>query len=285
MVLDDNRTVFDELRQKHPEGKEMNPSALVPEADDAGSFHPIIFDSLDGALIRNIASRMKGSAGPSGLDAEDWRQMCCSFKDASHHLCKTLADTAKYIAVNYIDPWGLEALNACRLIVLDKMPGIQPIGVGEVVKRIIGKAILRTMKEDIQRVVGPLQLCTGYENGVKVASLVQAVFKQDSTEAVLLVDAENTFNSVNRKVALVNILRSYPSIASALINTYHSQLKLLIQGQTLITQGTTQGDSLSMAMYALAIASLVKECANGSTQVWYADDASAGGTVSGVFSW
>ena len=55
--------------------------------------------------------------------------------------------------------------------VLDKMPGIRPIGVGKVVKRIIGKAILRTLKEDIQRVVGPLQLCAGYENGVEVASL------------------------------------------------------------------------------------------------------------------
>ena len=116
MVLDDNRTVFDELCWKHPEGKEMNPSALVPETDNAGSFHPIIFDSRDGALIRDIASQMKGSAGPFGLDAEDWRQMCCSFKDASHHLCNTLADTAKRIAMNYVDPHGLEALNACRLI-------------------------------------------------------------------------------------------------------------------------------------------------------------------------
>ena len=87
-------------------------------------------------------------------------------------------------------------MNACRLIALDKMPGIWPIGVGEVVKRIIGKAILRTVKEDIQRVVGPLQLCAGYENGVEVASLtMQAVFEQDSTEAVLLVDAENALST------------------------------------------------------------------------------------------
>ena len=45
------------------------------------------------------------------------------------------------------------------------------------------------------------------------------------------------------------------------------------------------GDPLSMAMYALAIAPLMKKCANDSTQVWYADDASAGGTVSGAFFW
>ena len=177
MVLDDSRTIFDKLCWKHTEGKEMNPSALIPETDDAGSFHSTIFDSLDGPLLRDIASQMKESAGPSGQDAEDWRQMCCSFKDASHHLCNALADTAKCIDVNCVGPCGLEALKACRLIALDKMPGIRPIGVGEVVKRIIGKAILRTVKEDIQRVVGTLQLCAGYENGVEVASLaMQAVF-------------------------------------------------------------------------------------------------------------
>ena len=174
----------------------MYPSALVPESDDTCIFHPTIFNSLDGALIRDIASQVKGSADPSGLDSNDWTQMFCSFKDASHHLCNTLADTAKRIASSYIDPSGLDALNACRLIPLDKMPGVRPIGVGEVAKRILGKAILKIVKEDIQRVVGPLQMCAGYENGVEVASLaMQAVFGQDSTEAVLLVDAENAFNS------------------------------------------------------------------------------------------
>ena len=72
---------------------------------------------------------MKGSAGLSGIDAEDWRQMCCSFKEASFHLCNTLADTARRIATCYIDPLGLEVLNAGRLIALDKMPGICSFGV------------------------------------------------------------------------------------------------------------------------------------------------------------
>ena len=49
-------------------------------------------------------------------------------------------------------------------------------------------------------------MCAGYKNGVKVTSLaMQAVFEQDSTEAVVLIDAENAFDSANRKVALVNI--------------------------------------------------------------------------------
>jgi hypothetical protein len=174
----DDRTVFEELCGKHPKGKDICPSAIVSENDHTCPSHPVIFDALDGAVIKDIASHMKGSAGPSGLDAEDWRQMCCSFKDVSDHLCNTLANTAKCIATSYVDPSGIQALNACRLIALDKMPGVRPIGVGEVAKRILGKAILKVIKEDIQRVVGHLQMCMGYDNGVEVAAhAMQAVLR------------------------------------------------------------------------------------------------------------
>jgi hypothetical protein len=65
-------------------------------------------------LIKEITIKNKGSAGPSGLDAEDWRQMCCSSKEASNKLCNTLARTTQRIVTTYVGPKGLEALNACR---------------------------------------------------------------------------------------------------------------------------------------------------------------------------
>ena len=37
----------------------------------------------------------------------------------------------------YVDPAGLEALAACRLIALDKHPGVRPIGVGECLRRLV----------------------------------------------------------------------------------------------------------------------------------------------------
>ena len=40
-----------------------------------------------------------------------------------------------------------------------------------------------------------------------------------------------------------------------------------------------------MAMYALAIAPLMKKCANESTQIWYVDDAAAGGSIYAISSW
>ena len=56
------------------------------------------------------------------------------------------------------DPNGHSAFVACYLIALDKCPGVRPIGVGKVVRRIVGKSVLSTLKMDILEVVGPLQL-------------------------------------------------------------------------------------------------------------------------------
>ena len=58
------------------------------------------------------------------------------------------------------------AYTSSCLIALDKYPGIRPIGIGEVVHRIIGKAIMRTVKHDLQDAVGSIQLCAGKEAGM-----------------------------------------------------------------------------------------------------------------------
>ena len=47
---------------------------------------------------------------------------------------------------------------ACRLIPLDKKPGVRPNGVGEVLQRIAGKAVMMLFKNDITHVTGALQL-------------------------------------------------------------------------------------------------------------------------------
>ena len=54
--------------------------------------------------------------------------------------CLVIAGS-RYKFGTYVDPAGLTAFTACRLIALDKCPGVRPIGVGEVVRRIVGKAV------------------------------------------------------------------------------------------------------------------------------------------------
>ena len=99
--------------------------------------HPIIFDSIDGSAIRSAALNVHGSAGPSGLDAHAWRRLCTSFKGASTDLCNSLALVAKRLCSSHVDPSSLSSFLACRLIALDKSPGVRPIGIGDTARRII----------------------------------------------------------------------------------------------------------------------------------------------------
>ena len=70
---------------------------------------------------------------------------------------------------DFEDPESISALMSCRLIPLDKCPGIRPIGIGEVLRRIIGKAVVSILKPDILNSTGYTQLCAGQEAGCEVA--------------------------------------------------------------------------------------------------------------------
>ena len=187
-----------------------------------------------------------------------------------------------------MDPSGLTAFTACRLITLDKCPGVRPIGIGETARCIIVRAILATLKDEIQAVAGPLQLCAGQEAGCEAAiHAMRQVFETSKVEATIIVDALNAFNTLNCQNVLRNIQRLCPSLATVLINTYREAVQLHIDGETLLSQeGTPQGDPLAMAMYAIGILPLIHPMKEESVkQVWYADDATAGAQLTHLRAW
>ena len=195
----------DILREKHPNGEPAHQSVIRAHEDmDYTEVHPVIFDSIDALSIKQAALRANGAAGPSGADAQAWKRFATSFGVASD-LCSALACVARKIATSNVDPNGLAAYKACRLIALNKNPGVRPIGVGKAARRIIGKAILKVIKPDVLRVTGNLQLCAGQETGAEAAvHVIRTIFQDESTDAALLVDASNAFNRLSRQVALRN---------------------------------------------------------------------------------
>ena len=107
---------------------------------------------------------------------------------------------------------------------------------------------------------------------------MRSIYEYLETEAILLLDASNAFDSLNRQVASRNISLLFLSIHPILVNTYRKPSDLIVGGTLLLSQeGTTQGDPLAMAMYALATIPLItKITANGCKQICYADDAASG---------
>jgi len=115
---------------------------------------------------------------------------------------------------------------------------------------------------------------------------VRSRFNLDDTEGIFLVYASNAFNALNRIVALHNIQHICPPLATILINCYRSPAALYISGDGLYSQeGTTQGDPLAMPMYALATLPLIGRLPSDVFQVWYADDACAGGNATQLHLW
>ena len=222
------KRVRDILADKHPLGMPVSLDSIMN--NEPQSIHPVIFDSLDAHCIRLAALRTEGSAGPSGFDAMGWRRLCTSFKSASE-LCHSLAATAKRLCTCLVDPSSVSSLMACRFMALNKNPGVRPIGICETVRRIISKAILSVTKGDIQDAVGTTQLCAGQIAGIEAGiHSVRDLFNKKETEGVLLVDASNAFNSLNRRTALQNARRLCPSLATMLINTYREPTDLFVDG-------------------------------------------------------
>ena len=191
------------------------------------------------------------------------------------------------LCTSLVDPSIVAPLLACRLIVLNKNPGVRPIGVGEVVRHIIAKAVLSVVGTDIQRAAGPLQLCAGHTSGIEAAiHFMSTVFAEEKSKGILLVEASNAFNSLNHAVALWNIQHLCPVFSTVLINTYCFPAALFVDGDVLYSnEGTTQGDPLAMPFYALATLPLIHKLSKSVVQAWYADDACACGELHGLRLW
>ena len=131
-----------------------------------------------------------------------------------------------------------------RLIPLDKNPGIRPIGIGEVLKRIIGKMISKHAINEIKEAAGPLQACAGHGAGAEAAiHAMRETFEAEETDGVLLIDASNAFNRLNRASALHNVRIICPEVSTFIINSYRQPSRLFIPGGKEILSLITRGDN------------------------------------------
>ena len=88
---------------------------------------------------------------------------------------------------------------------------------------------------------------------------MRTIYEDQSAEAVLLVDASNAFNSINRNVFLHNVEVICPSIARYVKNCYsvNSRLFIIGGGEIHPIEGTAQGHPAAIVIYAITIIPLV----------------------------
>ena len=146
-----NDKTKNEMASKHPSAEPAHPEALL-SGPVPPSLHPVFYDALNGELIKKCTLRTKGSAGVSQQEDNLWHKMVTGHKEGnSAQICNAVASVARRLATEYVNPEGLEALLANRGIALNNNPGLRPVGVGEMVRRIIGKAVMSVTGEQVQK--------------------------------------------------------------------------------------------------------------------------------------
>ena len=119
-------------------------------------------------------------------------------------------------------------------------------------------------------------------------------FDQEESEAVLQVDASNAFNAINRKAFLHNVGIVCPPLAVFVRNCYAENLRLFVIGGVELSsrEGTTQGDPVAMAIYAVAIIPLILMLVEASVaqnhatiSAGFADDLTAAGKIDELLFW
>ena len=283
------------MNQKHPQGKEPELDVLL--TDTPKQVHPIKFDAIDVGLVKRPAVRTRAGAGPSGLNADRWRRILITkqFDNSSTDACTATAEVIKKLYTAEKFSPSLEAYLMCRLIPLDKNPGLHPIGIGEILHQIVGKVIVTHIRKDLISSVGSLQVCAGHEVGCKlIIHAMHKIYEDEESEAILLVDESRAFNSVNRKAFLHNIGIICPPIAKYVRNCYNLPSRLFIIGGREIqsTEGATKDYPIAMEIYAIAIIPLIlmivditRQDDSSTKTAAYADDFIAAGKITQLKKW
>ena len=120
--------------------------------------------------------------------------------------------------------------------------------------------------------------------GANVISLKWKGFANNCSTRCLLLDMIVSLHiCLKCKLQIVFLEKS---ISRVLINTYHSDTELFIDGESIwCSEETIQGDPLAMTMYPTGIITLIHWLDDLVEQMCHTDDAAGGGTLTQLHKW
>ena len=257
-------TVEEVLKSKHPEAVEPGVGVLeeYPEVPE------LVTLDVTADTVAKVAAKLSGAAGPGGVDAIGLQQWLLKYGVSSTLLREAVAEFTRWMA-NFSPPWAAyRAIMANRLIALDKCPGVRPVGIGEIWRRIFAKCVIVIAGGEAKEQCGDEQLCAGLEAGIEggihAARQAWTDNEEDEEWGFLLVDARNAFNEGNRSAFLWTIRHLWPSGARFTYNCYKHWTMLVLRGEDGATivlhskEEVTQCDPLAMIVYGVGMLPLTR---------------------------
>ena len=283
-----DKAVIDVLKEKHPYPGMIDDSVCL-EDDDL----PVLMDvDVTGGHIERLARAFHGGVGPGGTTSSHWQSFLLCYGAQSAKLRDAVAALTCLLA-NSIVNWDM---------IRASMPPFNPehswsAPHNSSISIPVAKAIAlpnnrhNTSPTPIGRITGFLSKAISLLDNMGAIHSFGSIFESKPHEGygVLMVDAKNAFNSVNRAVSLLNARVLWPRCSRFLFNTYRGYSSLWINGSSdplFSREGITQGDPLSMLFYAVALLPLIRLLKSSHyTQSWFADDSACVGSLENVRSW
>ena len=127
--------------------------------------------------------RLKGSGGPGGTDYAAMQNWLLRYGHIGEQLREAISTLTEWIANNIVPFEAIRALVANRLVALDKCPGVRPVGIGEILRRLCAKCLLQACGDDVTDICGKDQLCSGLRAGIKGGiHVMQRLFEENENE-------------------------------------------------------------------------------------------------------
>ena len=275
-------------------GQQVNPPAepANPEILIKGTLQSVpesLFAEITGKYIRKVALKCSGDAERSGFNAQGAKRILCSesIGNRCNDLFGALARFTRKLATTNIESAPILPFLFCRMIGLYKKPGIQPVIIGEIFKRIVTAVLIQNFRGKTQNATGPMQACGGTRSGVEAAvHTMSGLFDDSTAECILFVDADNAFNRLNRQAAPHNKSCICLEVSTFLKNVFKSPTTFYIKQHVIMSrEGTTQGDFAAMQMYSIATKPMVYEDETNTMKSFDADDGAGAGEPETVHEW
>ena len=140
-------------------------------------------------------------------------------------------------------------MSGAKLVLLPKADGgIRPIAVGELIRRIAGKVLVKRYQPAISRTLAPTQLGVAAPRGVEtvIHNVQRWILGQKKGEILAQIDLKNAYGCVDRQVFLAAIEEKVPSLLPYAMACYGAASTVCnSQLQASTQQGVHQGDPLS----------------------------------------
>ena len=130
------------LRTKHPDAHPPSAASLNTYTD---KLTEMVHVDITDDVVLAVAGRLLGRAGPGGTDLVSLQHWLLRFGAASGEMRQIVAEFGEWLC-NGRPPWSAYcAMMSGRMIALDKITGIRPVGIRETWRRLLAQCLLRVM--------------------------------------------------------------------------------------------------------------------------------------------